>query len=181
MMLDRALEFRFPLVSGADVRAAQQALARAGVLAGDADGIFGPRTRDAVAAWQQRRGLPADGVLRPAQWAALLPEAPAARPTPTDWRAALAPFLPRLAAPHGAPVGTASRRWSLTPAGVLVLGEDAPRRTSGAPRTVAGCWNRHDAAFQAAAQRFGVPLELLLATACTDSVLVPPVTLGATS
>ncbi len=169
MMLDRALDFRFPLTSGADVRAAQQALARAGLLSGDADGVFGPRTRDAVAAWQQRRGLPADGVLRPAQWAALLPEAPAARPSTTDWRTALAPFLPRLSTPHGAPVGTSPRRWSLTPGGVLVLGEDAPRRTAGAPRTTAACWDRHAAAFQAAAQRFGVPLELLLATACTES------------
>jgi hypothetical protein len=169
MMLDRALDFRFPLVSGADVRAAQQALCRAGVLAGDADGVFGPRTRDAVAAWQLRRGLPADGVLRPTQWAALLPEAPAALPLASDWRAALAPFLARLAAPHGAPVGDAARRWSLTPAGVLVLGEDAPRRTSGAPRTVATCWDRHATGFQAAAQRYAVPLELLLATACTES------------
>ncbi len=169
MMLDRALDFRFPLTSGADVRAAQQALARAGVLAGDADGVFGPRTRDAVATWQQRRGLVADGVLRPAQWAALLPEAPAAVPAAADWRAALTPFLARLNAPHGAPVGEATRRWSLTPAGVLVLGEDAPRRTAGTPQTVARCWNRHAAGFQAAAQRSGVPLELLLATACTES------------
>ncbi len=170
MMPERTLEFRFPLVSGADVRAAQQALARAGVLAGDADGVFGPRTRAAVLAWQQRRGLPADGVLRPAQWAALLPEAPAALPAASpDWQAALRPFLPRLAAPHGAPVGNASRRWSLTPAGVLVLGEAAPRRSPGPPRSVAACWDRHAAAFQAAAQRFGVPLELLLATACTES------------
>lgn len=80
----------------------------------------------------------------------------------------LRPFLPRLTAPHGPPVGTGLRRWSLTPAGVLFEGEAVPRRTAGAPRTATAAWDRHGSAMQAAAQRFGVPVELLLATACTE-------------
>ncbi len=170
MMPDRVLEFRFPLLTGADVRAAQQALARAGLLAAEADGVFGPRTRSAVAAWQQRRGLPADGVLRPAQWATLLPEAPAALAVaPPAWGEALRPFLPRLLAPHGPPLGAGRHRWALSPAGLLLNGEAAPRRSPGPPRTATQCWQRHGAALQAAAQRYGVPVELMLATACTES------------
>lgn len=44
------------------------------------DGVFGPRTRDALAGWQLERGLVSDGVAGPATWramGALLPGAPA--------------------------------------------------------------------------------------------------------
>ncbi len=170
MMPERALSFGFPLITGADVRAAQQALARAGFGSGEADGVFGPRTRAAVLAWQRQRSLPADGVLPPAQLALLLPEAPAALAPPApDWHATVRPFLPRLATPHGPPLGQGSRRWRLAPAGLLTAEEATPRRTPGAPRTATLCWQRHGGAMQAAAQRFGVPVELLLATACTES------------
>jgi peptidoglycan hydrolase-like protein with peptidoglycan-binding domain len=64
MILDRDLSFRFPLLSGDDVRAVQQTLIRAGAMRAEADGVFGPLTRDAVAALQRRAGLAADGVLR---------------------------------------------------------------------------------------------------------------------
>lgn len=169
MMLDRSLSFRFPLITGADVRAAQQALIRAGLLTGEADGIYGPQTRDAVAALQRSRGLPADGVLRPALMADLLPDAPAALATAPDWRTVLQPFLARLTAPHGPPVGSGSQRWSLTPAGLILGSETTPCRTPGPPQTAATTWGRHGQALQAAAQRYQVPVELLLATACTES------------
>lgn len=168
-MLDRALEFRLPLLTGGDVRAAQQALLRAGLLAGEADGVYGPRTRDAVARLQRQRGLPADGVLRPPLYATLLPEAPPALTLAPGWQAALRPFLARLREFHGAPVGQGSRRWRLEAAGLRFQGEDAPRRSPGAPTTATRCWQRHGTALQQAAQRFGVPVELLLATACTES------------
>lgn len=64
MRLERDLSFRFPMLRGEDVRGVQLALIRAGVLPSDADGIFGPATREAVAALQARSGVAADGVLR---------------------------------------------------------------------------------------------------------------------
>jgi transglycosylase-like protein with SLT domain len=74
-----------------------------------------------------------------------------------------------LCAPHGPPVGRGQRRWRLTPAGVVLDGGNAPLRSPGPPRTASLAWERFRAPMQAAAARFGVPVELLLATACTES------------
>ncbi|GAA0591382.1 hypothetical protein GCM10009416_32290 [Craurococcus roseus] len=168
--LERDLSFRFPLLSGEDVRAVQQALVRAGAMRAEADGVFGPLTRDAVAALQRRAGLPADGVLRRGAWERLLPAVPPApRAAPPDWRAVLRPFLPRLCVPHGPPMGRGSRRWRLSPIGVLLEGGEAPPRTPGPPRTAALAWERFRTPMQDAARHSGVPVELLLATACTES------------
>lgn len=166
MMLERNLEFRLPLVRGEDVRIAQLALVRAGSLRGDADGVFGPATRDAVAAYQRRERLAADGVIGPLTWARLtgLPALKRERP----WQEGLRPFLPALLEWHGAPVGPGRNRWRLTRAGIQLEGEAAPRRNA-KPDIVARCWSTHSAALEAAAIRFAVPVELLLATACTES------------
>jgi Transglycosylase SLT domain len=51
---------------------------------------------------------------------------------------------------------------------VLDEGE-APPRSPGPPRTASLAWERFRAQMGAAAARFGVPVELLLATACTES------------
>ncbi len=50
---------------GSDVTRLQQTLASRGFNPGGADGIFGSRTRAAVAAYQRSRGLSADGVVGP--------------------------------------------------------------------------------------------------------------------
>jgi Putative peptidoglycan binding domain/Transglycosylase SLT domain len=168
-LLDRDLSFRFPLLSGQDVRAVQQALIRAGALRAEADGVFGPLTRDAVLALQRRAGLPADGILRRGTWERLLPAAPPPpRPAPS-WRDMLRPFLPRLCAFHGPPIGQGARRWRLSPAGLVLAGSETPPRSPGPPRTASLAWDRFRAPMEAAAARFGVPVELLLATACTES------------
>ncbi len=72
MVLDRDLSFRFPLLSGEDVRAVQQALIRAGAMRAEADGVFGPLTRNAVLRYQRQEWLVEDGECGPCTWNALL-------------------------------------------------------------------------------------------------------------
>ena len=48
---------------GDDVRAVQQALSQLGYAVGEVDGIYGPRTQAAVAAFQEASGLTADGIV----------------------------------------------------------------------------------------------------------------------
>lgn len=167
-MLTQTLSFTLPMARGEAVRRAQLALSRAGIAVGEADGVFGPRLRDGVAEFQRRQGLPADGRLTPGLWERLM-DVPALQPKPADWRAALRPFLPRITVFHGPPVGQGRHRWRLTPQGVEVEGEAAPRRSPGQPRTAAACWAMHRAALEEAARRHAVPVELLVATACTES------------
>ena len=166
MMLERPLAFRLPLLRGEDVRTAQLALIRAGTLQAEADGAFGPTTRDAVAGFQRREGLAADGVIGPLTWARLAGQAALRRERP--WQEALKPFLPPLLEGHGPPLGTGRHRWRLTRVGIEVEGE-AGARHNATPRIAAACWATHRAPLEAAARRFGVPVELLLATACTES------------
>jgi len=54
--------------SGDSVMLLQQSLAKAGQQPGAVDGRFGPRTEDAVRAFQRRSGLIVDGVVGPATW-----------------------------------------------------------------------------------------------------------------
>jgi peptidoglycan hydrolase-like protein with peptidoglycan-binding domain len=67
---DRVLVVRVPRMKGEDVRHVQEVLKSKGLLS-SADGIFGPQTADAVARFQQTKGLKADGIVGPATYAAL--------------------------------------------------------------------------------------------------------------
>jgi len=165
-LLLQPLTFTLPLMRGEVVRRAQLALLRAGVSPGEPDGIYGPATAEAVRRFQRREGLPVDGVVAGDTWARLLaaPELRRARP----WDEALRPFLPGLTTPHGAPVGQGRLRWRLARGGVVMEGEAAPRRNP-MPRAATTTWARHRAPLEAAAQRFGVPVDLLLATALAES------------
>jgi hypothetical protein len=165
MPLERPLAFRFPLLRGADVRRAQLALLRAGEAPGEPDGVFGPLTAEALRRFQRRHGLPADGVLGPAAWAALAdhPALRVARP----WAEVLRPFLPALTVWHAGPVG-GGRRWRLIRGGVVVEGEAGPRRRASALPA-------DEAARAAAARAAGVPVELLIAAALTRPDLAPDV------
>ena len=57
---------------GDDVRDLQQLLIDAGYLTGNADGIYGSGTVDAVRSFQRGNGLTADGVAGPSTWEALI-------------------------------------------------------------------------------------------------------------
>ena len=186
MALARELSLRLPLQRGDDVRAVQQALIRAGMLAGSADGIFGPATYRAVLEFQRRMqarhpGFAADGIIGRQSWSALFPEAAphpltGAAATPeaglgaaADWRAVLRPYVQRLMAGSAPPVGQGERRWRLSPEGLRLEGFVAPPRSQGRPETATRCWRDFRAAFETCAAAYGVPVELLIATACTES------------
>ena len=58
-------------LSSVSVKSIQKALKNAGFYAGSIDGQAGPKTKDAVQAFQRARGLRADGVVGKKTWAAL--------------------------------------------------------------------------------------------------------------
>jgi len=62
---NRVLRLASPMMVGSDVAVVQR------VLGLNADGVFGPKTRDAVVAFQKKNGLTADGVVGPATWEAM--------------------------------------------------------------------------------------------------------------
>lgn len=161
------LAFRFPLARGEAVRQLQLALLRAGEAPGEPDGVFGPMTAEAVRRFQRRHALPAEGEVDATTWARLMAQPGLTRER--HWAEALKPFALRLTDWHGPPVGQGRHRWRLSRAGIEVQDEAGPRRTPGEPRLAAACWARHGAAMAEAARRFGVPVELLLATALTES------------
>jgi hypothetical protein len=61
----RMLMLKSPMMTGDDVRAVQQALNQRNQAGLDADGEYGPLTRDAIIAWQQHAGIEADGIVGP--------------------------------------------------------------------------------------------------------------------
>jgi chitosanase len=67
---ERLLLLRMPFMRGEDVRAVQETLASFGLLS-KVDGVFGPRTEEAVRRLQAQKGLKADGIVGPATRAAL--------------------------------------------------------------------------------------------------------------
>jgi hypothetical protein len=61
----RLLMLKSPMMTGADVRAVQQALDQRNHAGLNTDGAYGPLTRDAVLNWQRRAHLEADGIVGP--------------------------------------------------------------------------------------------------------------------
>ena len=74
------------------------------------DGVFGPRTAQALVAFQTSAGLPATGTTDPATWVRLRTPAPTATPTPTP-----------MATPTAAPTPTPTPTASPTPTPIVVL------------------------------------------------------------
>ncbi|WP_176256658.1 peptidoglycan-binding protein [Derxia lacustris] len=204
MNLDSDLRFSLPLMRGEQVRAAQQALIRRGLLRCGADGVYGPATRDAVRDFQQAEKLEADGVIGRDTWSRLNPDsaaivddapaaaavraladvrtpgaadapAPAAAPAASapapGWIANLDAYLRRIADWHASPLGGGTLQWRLAADGVRVREAGAERlpRTGGAPNTARKVWTAYGAALQKCAAAYGVPVEIIVATICTES------------
>ena len=65
-------------IDGDAIRSIQDKLKRLGYAIGSVDGVFGPRTRSAVAGWQEANGQPVSGYLNEAQRDRLVGETEAA-------------------------------------------------------------------------------------------------------
>lgn len=74
--------------------------------------------------------------------------------------------MPRLTRSHGHfPAGVT---WSLVPAGISIEGASA-KGTAGEPKTVRKVWEDYGVLCADAAKRYGVPVELIVATIATES------------
>ena len=183
LILPRLLRYALPMQRGEDVQALQRMLLRADPDSAAreirvVDGCFGPATRRAVLAFQSRAGLAElDGVVGPKTWTVLqrwrggagphaegLGAAMAAMARASGPGAVLVAALPALMQPHAVFAGGIT--WRLTVEGVA-LGE-APARVSGGMLAARRAFDWFGAELRRAAIATGVPIELLVATACTE-------------
>jgi hypothetical protein len=80
---------------------------------------------------------------------------------------------PVLTSPHGVPVvldgGSESQMWSVTDEGILVKGENAVRRTRGAPITVGNIRLKHESRIDLCSLFTNLPSRLIAAVAAIES------------
>ncbi len=164
MPLTRTLKLTRPLLRGDDVEQVQGRLLELGFdEAGRADGIFGSDTDTAVRLFQRERGLEVDGVVGENTWTALFevqpPEIPGGRPGP--W----IDLLPPLTVNHGI---FGSVEWRLAEDGIRIE-DSAPEITRGRPLTARRVWDAFGDSISRWCGEFDVPVELILATICTET------------
>jgi hypothetical protein len=192
--LPRSFRYMQPMQRGDDVRRLQDMLRRADPQGAGReitviDGLFGPAMRRAVMAFQARAGLPdVDGVCGPDSWAALwmaldaggiaarsegaaaadraaLDAAVAQSRRENGAGGVLLRALPGLKVFHA--VFDGGSRWRLTARGVEVEGRPLAGQAGGTQAAQnAFAWFGPE--FRTAAIASEVPIELLVATACTE-------------
>ena len=162
MTFTRSMKYMFPLMSGEDVLLLQQRLLELGLsITGQPDGIFGPQTDAAVRAYQKTRGLKVDGVAGPVTWSAMFEET--SRDTALE---RVKHILDELKQPHQF---RDSVSWQLAAEGVIIENKRPPETSGGEPKTVRSVWQRFRAPLEEWSQKFGVPMELIIATICTET------------
>ncbi len=164
MPLTRTLKLTRPLLRGDDIEQVQERLLELGFdEAGRADGIFGSDTDTAVRLFQREQGLKVDGVVGENTWTALFevqpPEAPSGTPGP--W----IDLLPPLTVNHGI---FGSVEWRLAADGIRIE-DSTPEGTRGRPLTARRVWNAFGDSISHWCGEFDVPVELILATICTET------------
>lgn len=154
-----------PMMRGDEVWQAQLKLNAAG--AGlKVDGVFGIAVRDALVGFQKRAGLSPDGIMGPITWARLNGDT---GPAPMVSRAAdmlTSARLEVLAGFHQRFPG--SIQWRLTDAGIEIDGDACapqPREAALAERVT----QTYLDSIRTASARSPVPVELVVATICTES------------
>ncbi len=147
-------------MTGGDVLAVQDALARRGFDPGAADGIYGPGTETAVRQFQQSATLAADGIVGAITWNALFSDQ-AVEHTPSP----LTTIPEALLTDHNFNGGVI---WKLTAKGIEI-NDARPETTGGEPITVGRVYGNYRASITNWANHFNVPAELIIATICTES------------
>jgi Putative peptidoglycan binding domain/Transglycosylase SLT domain len=163
----RTLKLSSPLLRGNDVLALQTQL---GIPLGQRDGVFGKATQQAVIAYQNRQQLTADGVVGRRTWASLfgtdsVTETPNADSTHVDSNAQLV-IAASLKQFHN--VYPDACKWRLTASGIEIEGKGI-EISKGEPKTVSRVCQDYKDALEQAAKKTGVPVELLIATMCTEA------------
>ena len=160
MPFTRNLKLAQPMMRGEDVEAVQERLLELDFdEVGRADGVFGRDTEGALRLFQKSKGLGVDGVVGSNTWTALFTE-PETGPT-----AAWAELLDGLTVDHGI---FGSVEWCLAEDGIRIDGA-APETTGGRPLTVRRVWNAFGPSMSKWGAHYGVPVELIVATACTET------------
>jgi len=160
------------MMRGEDVEAVQRRLLELGYdEVGRADGIFGLDTQGGVRLFQSDAGMEISGTVDRATWDALF----SAEDLPSDTTSPAAPpdgepaeptaWIDPLKVDHGI---FDSVQWRLANDGIRIDGA-APENTGGRPLTVSRVWSAFAEPITTWGNHYDVPVELIIATACTET------------